>query len=655
MNKLLKRAGILAAVFVVALLVFSKTLNHEPKDMTADMEAAGLPVVYMLQDTTHLSELHGYVVEMDAPTMGDNVTVVPEDNVLDLRIDAYSNQIQGLSYEVRSGDGERLIEDGQDIELESNGDTLTAQLPLQDLLSVQAEYLLILHVQAENQEIHYYTKLMKYEEFDTDECIEFVLDFHEKTLDKEAAADLSVFLEPSTDADNTTLQTVTIHNRLRQVYWNEMEVTECSEPIVTVQEANEDYNVILLTTTVSAPNENGTTDYFNVKEYYRVRKGIERMYMLDYERVVEEIFQGDEDAVYANYVQLGIRSQEVDYWSNETGTNVCFVQEGDLWSYNQSTNQLVCVYSFRGENGLDVRENYDQHDIRIISADETGSIEFIVYGYMNRGEHEGEVGISVCHYDSVTNTVEEWLFLPASVSFAVMDSSISQLLYINDAGVFYLMLGDAIYAIDLETREYEVFLDHLVDGSCQVSADGRYVAWVDAENQNTSDVMHLVDLNTGKTLDVQAPEGYYLKPLGFMEADCIYGYAAKVGADSNVFYASTLKIGEFTGTELVELTSYEKYGYEIADVDVEGGIVKVNMVKAGEQEISLTDTITNKEIQDSKRAQVETYTSEIKQTQVRLVLAAENIPEKAPVIKTPKLMLSEESTTLTLDEGVFLK
>lgn len=653
MNKGLKRFGILAAVFVVALLVFSKTLNHEPKDMTTEMEAAGLPVMYMLQDNVRLSELHGYVEEMDAPTMGENVTVVPEDNELQLKIDAYGNKIQSLSYEVRSADGQRLIEDGQDVVLDVAEDSATAKLALQDLLSVDSQYLLVLHVQGETDMIHYYTKLMKVEGFDTDECIQFVVDFHEKTLDKEAAASLSIYLEPTTDADNTTLQHVTIHNRLRQIYWNELEVTELTQPIITVQEANVDYNVIRLTTTVSATNEAGETDYFNVTESYKVRQGIERMYLLDFERNVEEIFQGRTDAVSGKYLRLGIRSQDVDYWSNETGTNVCFVQEGDLWNYNQATNQLVQVYSFRETVGLDVRENYAQHDIRIIHADETGSIDFIVYGYMNRGEHEGQVGISVCHYDSVTNTVEELLFLPASVSYEVMQRSISQLLYINDESTFFLMLGDAIYAIDLDSKKYEVFLDNLVDGSCQASEDGQYVAWVDSTTLNTSEVMHVADLNTGKTIQVQAPEGYYIKPLGYIQADCIYGLAAKTGADVTVFSADVLKIGEVVDSQMVELTSYEKYGYWIADVEVSDGIVEMNLVKNGELEVSVTDSITNKEVRESRQAQVETYNSGVKETQVRLVLS-ESAPEKAPVIKTPKLMLSEESTTLTLDEAAFI-
>ncbi len=653
MNRTLKRIGILAAVFVVALLIFAKTLNHEPKDMTTTMETAGLPVVYMLQDDIRLSELHGYVKEMDASTMGESATVLFEDNQLQIQIDTYGNQLQSLSYEVRSADGQRLIEDGQDVVFDLMEDVATAQLSLADLLQIENQYLLVLHVQRETDIIHYYTKLMKSEGFDTKECIDFVTDFHKKTLDKKAASKLSIYLEPTPDADNTTLQHVTIHNRLRQIYWNELEVTEVTQPILTLKEANVNYNVILLNTVVSAANENGGTDYYNVTESYRVRQGIERMYLLDFERNVEEIFHGNPGSIQKNNLILGIRSEDVDYWSNEAGTNVCFVQEGELWNYNQSTNQLVKVYSFREANTMDVRENYNQHDIRIIHSDETGSVDFIVYGYMNRGDHEGEVGISVCRYDSVTNTVEELLFLPSSVSYEVMRHSISQLLYINDEGTFFLMLGNAIYAIDLASKEYEVFLDDLVDGSCQVSADGRYVAWVDSANLNTSEVMYLADLNTGTASQLQAPEGYYIKPLGYIQADCIYGYAAKTGASSATFHANTLKIGEVVENQMVELTSYEKTGYWIADVEVSDGMVQINLVKDGEMEVSMTDSITNQEVRESKKAQVEIFNHGVKESQVRLVLAA-NDQDKAPVLKTPKLMLSENPTTLILDEAVFL-
>ena len=41
---------------------------------------------------------------------------------------------------------------------------------------------------------------------------------------------------------------------------------------------------------------------------------------------------------------------------------------------------------------------------------------FLVYGYMNRGPHEGFQGISLCRYDS-SGAIEERFFIPSTESY----------------------------------------------------------------------------------------------------------------------------------------------------------------------------------------------------------------------------------------------
>ena len=79
-------------------------------------------------------------------------------------------------------------------------------------------------------------------------------------------------------------------------------------------------------------------------------------------------------------IMLGIRDGSVEYKTNEAENVVAFVQQGDLFSYNQTNNELTKVFSFRSPEGIDIRENWNQHDIKIVSVDEAGSIDFIVYG-----------------------------------------------------------------------------------------------------------------------------------------------------------------------------------------------------------------------------------------------------------------------------------
>ena len=97
---------------------------------------------------------------------------------------------------------------------------------------------------------------------------------------------------------------------------------------------------------------------------------------------------------------------------------VAFVQNGELWSYDVARNDLSYVFGFR--EGWDPRAGFSEHDIRIMYMDESGSMYLMVFGYMNRGNHEGKTGIAVYQYDAVANTVEERIFLESGKPYAVL-------------------------------------------------------------------------------------------------------------------------------------------------------------------------------------------------------------------------------------------
>ena len=206
---------------------------------------------------------------------------------------------------------------------------------------------------------------------------------------------------------------------------------------------------------------------------------------------------------------------------------MAFVQEGELWSYNTVENTLAKVFSFRGYEGIDSRENYGEHDIKIVGVDEVGSVDYIVYGYMNRGIHEGEVGIAVYHYDSLANTDEELVFIPSDKSYEVMKSELGQLMYVNEGGELFLMLDGCVYGIDLNTLSVRELVTNLNVQDFAVSASNRYFAWMETEgdSQMGSSVIHVMNLSDQSTQEIAAGTGEAIKPLGFMDEDFVYGIA----------------------------------------------------------------------------------------------------------------------------------
>ena len=649
MKKALIKFCVLAAVFIACLCIFYKILNPETADLTTEMSEASLPVITVEQDGLPVNELHGYTGEMEAETVPDCITPFSEDNTIRLKISYADHAADTISYEVRSADGSRLIEENE-AELSAAEDGSTVTLTLKDLLSDDTEYLLILTLESDGDPVYYYAKILREGSSRIMEVVSFANEFHEAAMDEEAYEDLSVYLEPDSSADNSTLQTVTINNSLSQVAWGDLAVQDVTAPVCYVQEMSEDTSTVVLRSLLTSEDEDGVVSYYNVEETFYVRPGEERMYLLDYERVVEEIFTGESSSISDEAVTLGICAEDVDYESNSTGTGVCFVQEGELWSYQQDTGQLVCVFSFRGEDSSisDPRENYGNHEIVITDTDETGSIDFIVYGYMSSGEHEGEVGICVCRYDQTTNTVEEYLFLSASVSVSELSESIG-LMYMGDNGKFYIQINEELVSYDIETLESETTAD-LSGGKYRYSESGRYLAWT---KESSADVMYLLDLSDETVWEIAAEENASVRPFGFMEEDCIYGYVSSDGGEDTASAAYKIEIAEVSEDGVEVLTTYEKSGYLVQKVTVEDETITLKLISENGKKKS-SDTIINKEMEESTAAASQTVDSNEKQAVIRLVFPESEEITKV-IIKTPSLILPEEEAEVHLSSELFLQ
>lgn len=648
MRRGIQKILILLAVFIVALFTFSKLTNHETKDLTTDLAAPTLPVVYFEDNGHPLNELHGYVEKMSVISMRDTITPLPENGKLSLRIDPYDNKIKEVSFQIRSLNGDRLVQDGN-VQVSGDKTAVTGTISVENLLEEQTEYQLILQVTAGEQTSYYYTRIMEVGKSQIDACVDFVEEFHAITMNKERQSELSSYMEPSSAADNTTLQKVTINNSLSQACWGDFVGTEVTTPVVSIKEMNDDYQVILLEYIMSSVGDSGNSEYYNVEEYYRVRVGAEKIYLLSFERTMEEIFRGEGDQISKDMIDLGIRSENVSYKTNETGNVICFVQQGELWSYNQIENNLTRVFSFRSQEGMDIRENYQEHDIRILRVDEGGSLDFVVYGYMNCGEHEGQVGVSVCHYDGVTNTVEEMLFVPTTLSYEIVKEQIGKLMYVSDSGVFYLTVSNQVYRIQMDSRKAEVYIDGLKSDMLVNSEDGRYIAW--SEDGTT---MHVTDLEKGESFDIHANENQLLKPLGFLGSDCIYGWGYRTDIFSTQTQTDTLALSQVLIVDTSDsahsvLKTYETPGIYVTGIRIQDGSIYLSRVmKNGDIYVDTTeDTIMNRDLQEKDQVHIDTVVSDVKQKEVVLKLLEET-SGSTPKTLIPKLIENEEPNTLEI-------
>ena len=362
------------------------------------------------------------------------------------------------------------------------------------------------------------------------------------------------------------------------ITWGDLNPQISRPGIPTIEDISENSGSISLTYYISAENENGEVEKYQVDEFYRMSYNQTRVYLLDFQRHVKQVLTTEQNLVSNGKINLGITDTDVQYMSDSTGTILAFVQQGDLWSYNIETNKMTRVFSFRDTGSNDERNDINRHDIKIVRVSENGDIDFILYGYMNRGQHEGQVGTSVYHYSAEQNAMEEEFFLRSLQSREFLQKDAEKLSYVSEDGNLYLLLEGNLYRFQMEEKTYEVLQEQIEDDCFFVSENSRYAAWMDGMDPYNTTSITFIDFNTGAQKTIQADQGTRIRLFGFINNDLIYGVANESDIVTNAsggtdFAMTEVRIQNFDG-ELVK--SYHQDGYYVLDVTIQENLLELS-------------------------------------------------------------------------------
>ena len=660
MRKSIIKSTIVVIVFFAALFIIGNVMNKGNADMTTEMEAATYPVVSVNYGGFQINKMHGYRDVMEVDQMRECITPLAAGRKMQLTIDTYGNRIGGLRFEVRSVDGSRLIENTEVEGYEQSGDEIRVSFGIKDLIENNQEYLFVLVLTTgAGKEIRYYTRIVNPEEYYVADKLEYVRDFSNKTFDKEAAKSLTKYLESNAEGDNTTFGRVTIHSSFHQVTWGDLDITRISNPEITIKDLGAETGNFVMEYYVSMPY-GSETNYYRVKEYYRIRHTADRIYLLDYERTMNQIFNEKGNAYANNKILLGIVGEEPILRESDGGNAAVFVSGNRLFSYNIVDNKLALLFGFYDGENMDARTLYDGHKIKILNVDEGGNVIFLVYGYMNRGRHEGQVGISVYYYDSTVNTVEEMAYIPCSHSQAILMKEVDQLSYINRNGKLYLLWDDQIYAVDVVKHSSEIVVENLTEENYKVSDSNRMVVWQNRagidEDEETAAYGELILMNliSGAQKTIQAGPRERIIPIGFMGEDLIYGIAReddiqKDYAGNEVIPMYLVRIANESSGVLME---YRQENVYVLSGTVEGNQIILKRLQKTED--GTFTEIADDQIMNAESAQESKNTIEVaavdKYEKLTQIALKSKIDVSTLLHLTPKEVLFEGGRNISLPE-----
>lgn len=607
------RVIILIAVFIGGVFFFSRFMNHQQVRSASDLSDPTLPVMYIDLNGNKIDRMNGFVSKMNAAGMREALIPMTSKRSISVSYKSNGNDIDQVSYEITSPDTNEVVENAKIAYFKSDGDYKTATFTLSEPILMNREYPIRFTIKSGNKEIYYYARVLQRSDLPTDKYVQFVYDFYEGCINyKQGESDLNSYLETDNTIQSNSYTNVSIKSSLEQVTWGNLNPQIYRKAIPTIREINSETCSLTTDYLIKATNDNQETEIYHVHEFYRLRYYNAKMMLLDFQRNAEQVFNGNSsDALTATGVNLGVASSNIDFITNDTNDMAAFVQDGDLWEYNENSDKLSRVFSFHDtSDDSDDRDDNEDYSIHMIRISESGDMDFAVYGYMSRGDHEGRMGVSLCHYNSESSIVTERAFIEYPKSYERLKLDLDKLSYYSTKNdCCYLYLDRIIYKIDLSTGKTSKYLQN-INPDCFVSSDSQgKIAYMKQMKPYASTSITLRNLENGRSRTIEAEDGTYVKALGFLNEDFLYGIAKQsdlrtLPAGNMIFAMSDLKIESFKGSVIKE---YHPDNYWVTDVSMTESLAQLSRVSrdaSGNYVSASDDTIMNNLKSDSKEVEV---------------------------------------------------
>lgn len=640
MKNFFKRFLVLLVVFILGVAGTAFLMNNETTDDRSDMNDAVLPEVMVQFGDVLTNRMYGYRQPMEADFVRDSVTPLDTTKKLTLVVNPYDTKVRNLSYEIRTSDGSKVMENRTIKSLDTGSDGyLRTEIEISSGLLMNQEYSLQITLSTNHGDAYYYTRVVSRSATYTEQYAKFADDFVQMSLDKTQADNLAAYLETSDSASSRNFAGLNINSPLADISWGNLNPQLSKAGIPVIKDINETTASISIEYEISAQNENGNTEYYLVTDFYRMRYDETRIRLLDFKRSASEVFDPSLSVISNSGLLLGVRSKDVDYLTNEDGSVTAFTQNGDIWSYVPDTGKFVEIFTFRKDTESDFRDARVEHDIKLLSVENNGDVDFMVYGYMNRGAHEGYSGVGIYHYNNDQGAIEEQVFIPCTESFEFLQEDLGTLSYVNQSGQLFIMIAGNLYQINIDENTYEVLADHIDSDDFGVSVTNAHAAWK-SESGDYAGQIEFIDFDTMERRRIVPEASQKLDLLGFMNEDLIYGIVLDGDTLPNatgymIDGITTFRIEGFDGTVKKE---YHQDGLYVAGVTVGTTLMEFTLVqKSGDIYKGVKkDNIMNNSTAATDKTSVEQTSSSRQGVIVRL--ASEDSPSsEEPLILYAKV------------------
>lgn len=642
-------------IFCISLFFFRNDIPDATVGTTTatSLQDSTFPVIHLKLGKFTVNKIHGYSSELDSGNIRESITPLDTTKTFTVNISENELKIKKLDFELHDILNNKTLETNSLTAFNTDENYKTIKIKLSEALDTSTEYgLKITLTTSLGKKINFYTRIKYYEsDFFLKEKLNFVENFHNATFDGGKSFDIINYLEPNS-SDDSTFANITINSSYNLITWGKLNPKIITTVVPTIKELNIETAAVEQKYYAQAKTSTGTETYF-VREFYRIRYSGNRMYLLNFRRTMEALFNPNFISVKKNEIKIGISNiTGTEILSSDKNTKFAFVRNGSLWYYDMPEKKLFKIFSYENKKeNLDM-ENFGQHDIKLLKLNSDGTISFLVYGYIDSGDYEGRVGIILYDYVPEDNRILERVYIPLETTFEQLKQDLGDFCYVNNKNIFYFSLNDRVYAYNISSKRYDLLTEDAAKDNFVMLKEAKCFVWSNTDGSKYANSITILNLDTANSLVVSSEKKQSIVALGTIDSNIVYGYVKNKDIYEStsgeiVKPAYKLVISDCDGNILRE---YKNKNIYVTGAVVDDNVIRLNRVKKvnGRFKPTTNDDIMNQKT--GKKSSINMTTRITEKALTEKYISTGFVLEKKPSVTATEYVMVADNTTLHLED-----
>ena len=660
---LIIRLLLLVGVFFAALWYFSghylTIRNFRNVTNVTTMAESSIPYISIVTQDREINRLIGYTSNLDWELNRETITPISSDKTFTLKI--YENKLvaKKLKYELFDVSTGALLETVTVNSLNETEfeDCKSTKVNIKADLARGTEYSVkITLVTSDSRRIYYYTRVKLYEKGYVPEKIDYAVWFRDSLIEKKNQAQIEKNLETKSNSNRTNFAHVDIDCTWTMASWGNLIPKVVAELPPTITDFYEEYASIVLNYIVEINGDSGV-EYLRVRETIRLLYTTLRTYLYTYDRVTETIYDVANTYLYSSDLKLGITNDtDMQILTTPNYKYTAFVHNGELLMYDSPQNAVVNIFSFR-EDIKDPDVSQLDHNVKVLNMDANGNLDFVVYGYMRRGEYEGRVGIVFYTYDRENARLTEQAYIPVNTTYQLLKDELNDFLYKSINKVVYLYMYDTLYSYNITTKKVTAVAPGVPEGHFAYLSGAKRVLWQGEQDDARSRSLTLMNLESGEKQEWKTQDDEVICLLGEIDRNALVGTAKKADILRNPDGSQIVPMYkiEVVDAERKVLKTYEDSGRYVTGVKRADGVIILERVMknadgTGYVKID-SDGISNRLSDSSLAVSVINRTSNTAKTEYYIAFPSNITMKETPAFAGVSITVLNSDTTVNITAG----